>query len=161
MTVTIKKNVDVQATVEATQLKYQVKRDLSGDVQFTNCTNVGILNCQSTGGGGTDVTVSTGTTAGFNFFKIPKVRLKVYSSSTLATGSFKFKANGVTKLSSRLTGVTYTTTTTTVTPTTPTVTLAGASPNILTLVITKNTITSVWATMVSQAQRNQKATIMK
>ncbi len=94
MTVTIKKNVDVQATLEVKQLKYQVKRDLSGDVQFTNTGNANpawtIVGPAST----MTATATRATNTGINFFKPAKIQL-LARLSAMNMGSFSVIASGL------------------------------------------------------------------
>ncbi len=173
MTVTIKKNVDVQATLEANQLKYQVKRDLSGDVQWVNAANAGALAI-SASRWGAGLTTDTVQTVGFNFIKIPKVQIQAYaysgsSTSISVTVEGKLKVNGVTKVSSIITAATtndYTkTVTSTITPTTVTQTITGASPNTFTawasVKLNKGFSADGFARNKSAFQINDKVTVMK
>ncbi len=157
MTVTIKKNVDVQATLEAKQLKYQIKRDLSGDVQWTNMTQVGNLTisyCCFSGAGSRSI-IGT-TTKGFNFVKLPKVTYSV----TGFTPVIFIKINGVTKTSTSF-GNGVVTVSGTWTPTTRSITTTAAGPNNITLVISWQDLLDFSANFASSMQRNDKVTVMK
>jgi len=128
MTVTIKKNVDVQATLEATQLKYQVKRDLSGDVQWTNMTSVGIpIAVTSLGGATTQTRTDDNATAqGWNFAKLPKFKVKAKIWIYGATGS---GGSLIVTGWERLNGVNKTTAQTVASCTIPTTTISCSSTN--------------------------------
>ncbi len=152
MTVTIKKNVDVQAELKVDKIKYQVKRDLSGDVQWTNMTQVGNLSAYKNAVG-TDSSTGT-TTKGFNFIKLPKV---LFSYSGLSMG-VTIKINGVTKTSTSWGGGVNSDTWT---PTTRSITITGAGSNTIKLKVWRGAIAAkVEATFASNMQRNNVTTVM-
>ncbi len=177
MTVTIKKNVDVQAELKADKFKFQVKRDLSGDVQWTNCTSVGNLATSRWNSGLFSTNTHTAATSattnqGWNFFKVPKLRAKARVTS-MATISETQKAyalfyvNGVKKASTTATATSgnYTATVTT----TPVgITLTSTRPNTITVKVKGKWAVNggfrvggtVFASMLSNAQRNDKTTVM-
>ncbi len=186
MTVTIKKNVDVQATLEAKQFKYQVKRDLSGAVQFENMASPnGAEATANNFGGGTDTATRTiASNNGWNFIKLPKVQLylvalAVGSSPVSASGSAAayWQINGVTKVSTggsiscSSTGSSscFAMDTITVTPAPVGITSAQVAPNILTNKAFASLITGTGvyyligatANDIVAGQKNQKVTIMK
>ncbi len=163
VTVTIKKNVDVQASLEAKTLKYQIKRDLSGDVQWSACASVGALAVSTFTSGAAS---NTAQTACINFVKYPK--LKIYggtSFTTTCTVKGKAKLNGVTiaGLNGTLSILNTSTSVTTLTASTPTKTVTAASPNTFTVWVSGET----WLTYSNKVyftkapSRNDQYTVMK
>ncbi len=151
MTVTIKKNVDVQAELKADKIKYQVKRDLSGDVQWTNMTQVG--NLVTSVSVSTTFTTTGTTTNGFNFIKMPYANFFYSGASMGAT----ILINGVTKASGSWgPGIDSDTWT----PTPRTITLTGANPNTVQLKVWMGNGAYMGATFNSNMQRNDKTTVM-
>ncbi len=186
MTVTIKKNVDVQATLEAKQLKYQVKRDLSGDVQFENMVKTDTINLTITSGNTT--TTSTVTNASNNGWNFAKPANAVFDAMLTITGApgvsavveleVLWKINGVTKAS----GTDFMSCSVTNTATDfctavgqavasgPAILSSQSAPNVLTKVaklsLTDGTgyqFLSAIGTAIDTVygQRNQKVTVMK
>ncbi len=181
MTVTIKKNVDVQATLEAKQFKYQVKRNLSGDVQFENMASPPTVNTQVTAFSGTKNT-TTGTIAtndGWNFINPAKIKLTVYvyagfsEPQATARGKAYWLTNNNVRASVSATAscsALFTCTDTTTTTINPAnITVAQASPNqiknkaIATLVSYSASAATARVTVndIVVGQKNQKVTIMK
>ncbi len=170
MTVIIKKNVDVQATLEANQLKYQVKRDLSGDVQFKAA---GSLLSVSTYNISAFYTSQDTGLEGWNFVKLPKIKVSgpvtdSTSSMPYAHWSVIFKVNGVQRLQETGTAAgspsTYVKVSVTETPAPRTLTQSLVSPNAQTLSLYIYTIYAVGtlkAQMLTQLNVNQKYTVMK
>ena len=162
MTVTIKKNTDVQGSVEANKLKYQVKRDLSGNVQWTNCTSVGKPLALYF------IPPVTRQTVGFNFVKIPKIMISAGGENPAYTGTAygKLKLNAVTKVSGTVIvpSTTYYVSST-FTAATVTQTITGASPNTFTISVTLtgagSTASSATIFVKTTPQRNDKYTVMK
>jgi len=158
---------------------------LSGDVQWANCATIGnlVTNNWNTAMYSTWTAGSTSqkaTANGWNFFKVPKIqaKAKITVGSTWGAPLYlqayaKFYVNGVLK------GVTTTTASTTgntaantatLTPVgaTKSLTLASASPNNVTIKVkgvwqasSGMVLGTVSAKMLSNAQRNDKTTIMK
>ncbi len=153
MTVTIKKNVDVQATLEAKQLKYQVKRDLSGDVQFENMASVGLLATTISAVNNSNTTTGT-TTGGWNFVNLPKV---VYDASG-STKGLTIKINGVTKTSTSWTAGSFSGT---FTPATRQITSTTTGTNTIQLKVFARNGANLSATFASSMQKNDKYTVMK
>ncbi len=185
MTVTIKKNTDVQAEFKADKIKYQVKRDLSGDVQWTNCSTVGNLATTTIKNiivqtASTTATAQASTGEGWNFFRVPKIRVKASITSGFTWGApnqlkayGKFYVNGSLKAaattSTSVTGLLTAAATTTFTPTgtTKSLSIASSSPNSITVKVKGKWIATqgalvgnVTARMLSNAQRNDKTTVM-
>ncbi len=191
MTITIKKNVDVQGTLEAKQLKYQVKRDLSGDVQFENAPSLagtaGIFK-QSTGSTSSVVTATTNT--GLNFLKVPGIKSDG-RATVIATGGFPISIAmslpvAVTRNSSPIAVLngsrTVVTTLTagnpsfstqwnaTIAPSTTKITTVIASPATIKFRVSANVAAVGTPTLISASQnvyatgyfqKNQKVTVMK
>ncbi len=152
MTVTIKKNTDIQAELKADKIKYQVKRDLSGDVQWTNMTQVGNLG-GIVFGFSTSTTVIGTTTNGFNFIKLPKIN---YGFSGAIQG-FTIKVNGVTKTS---TSFAPGTASGTWTPATGSITETGTAPNTVQFKVWMGVGGMIGAAFKSNMQRNDTTTVM-
>ncbi len=189
VTVTIKKNVDVQASLEAKTLKYQIKRDLSGDVVWTNTTNVGVLATTIFAPNWWAGDTATGQTEGFNFFKMPKLKVlggvsafgMTFAMASIFGGKGQFFLNGVKKMSTKSMSISsmsssagqpvscFVSTVQTVTPAPVSLSTAGASPNVVSVKAFVSMISYMGsfggglfrAYMTGQAQRNDKVTVMK
>ncbi len=189
MAVTIKKNVDVQGTLEAKQFKYQVKRDLSGDVQFTNMSaNPAALTFISASTASPTNTRTGNNVAendGWNFIKPPKIRIYATGSAfrSATTGRLTgyvtawFSINNVAKetlsasdsCSTIMANSCSVTISTTKTPAPVSLTSAQASPNNIRI---KGRVRGDWSggsgwftawtiDNQNQPQKNQKYTVMK
>ncbi len=184
MTVTIKKNVDVQASLEAKTLKYQIKRDLSGDVVWINTTSVGALSTMILAPGWFTTLTASGQTEGFNFFKMPKLKVRAvvsafasnFAMATAMGGRGQFFLNGVKKMSTNSVSTFCSSvgpgpfvscigsTVKTVTPAPVTLSAAAASPNTVSVKLYASAVTVmasfgsayIKAYMTGQAQRNDK-----
>jgi len=184
MTVTIKKNVDVQGTLEANQVKYQVKRDLSGDVQFENMKNTPAAGTFLWGSGWENQTSTTVTNNGWNFTKAANLKLKLwawaYTVHTMAApvtiwvrgqGTWQINSSTRNSTSTSLSSAgshSLSTSTTITAPAGAGVTIAQSAPNVLTNRAALSfsymgTIGSAYLTVQNtvRGQKNQKITIMK
>ncbi len=105
MTVTIKKNVDVQATLEAKQFKYQVKRDLSGDVQFENMASPARATVSPTFGATIAYTATVASNDGWNFIKPAAIQvvgsIRASNVGTTVSAAFFFKGSWLTNNNAR------------------------------------------------------------
>ena len=143
-------------------LKYAIKRDLTGAVQFTNCSDVGILSffVANAGTAGSD---KAATAAGWNFFSIPKMRIIMSSLSGVVRA--KFKVNGNAKLLGTLTGTTASAVTITKTAAPRQIVSNQISPNNLTLIGTLTYGGGAgygWQVKIlTSAKRNDKLEVIK
>jgi len=164
VTVTLKKNTVVQAELKADKIKYMVKRDLSGDVQWTNMASVGNLSLAGITESGVPYSTTGTTNAGWNFVKFPKVS---FSASRPADGPIGFK------MFIRINNVVKTSTTTTTfctpgactlsgtwTPAPRSITSAAANPNTIKFQVSATMFPFVTAAFKSNMQRNDKTTVM-
>lgn len=162
-------DIDGRDITASRKIKYAIKRDLSGDVQFKQ---IGTALQTSRGiGVGTSTTKDTGI-EGFNFFKKPDLKVAAFASDTeysspAISGFVKLQINGVTKDSFTWgwadTDTTMVSGSSTFTPATRTLTLAAASPNSVTLVLgitRRDTAGQATGSFVQQAQINDKLTVM-
>ena len=147
------KQIAVDVLKANKKLKYTIKRDLNGVVEFKNATNIGIAGILEQNSVGT----ATDTTGGFNFVKIPKMRIRA-SGPGNATINASLKFAGVTfSCSSGPTSYI----TKTCNPPTVTKTTALVKPNKMSVAIISMNGYNQTARNKTAAQINQKVTVMQ
>ena len=137
------------------KLKYQVKRDTAGAVQWKNASNIGTNGILTAAGAG--ATATSDATGGFNYAKIPKLFVS-------ATGPYSGSVRGRLKFA----GVTFTCFTggswlpisKTCNPPTATKTTALVKFNTMNVSIISGYGTGLKAKNKTAAQINQKVTVM-